>query len=556
MTTTRVPFKSKVATSSTTVGISAGEMAELHADSPNKLSEEPMVMATKTKVTQPLKTDTTSASLDSNDTGLQVTCGVESTANEADSASQFGSEANEPVDTSVLAVEGPSIDDPAAAAAAAERIDTQIQIEPKKKKKKSKKLPKSRRGITGFEEYYADPPMTPAEAVEKERLYEPSRPFSDRIEECIQRFRVRRRLDTQRTTMFNKYLFLGGIDSSQRQFTGMANDKDAMAEADTEQIRTMTAVDYVGGNGSRFYDRNNPDDWEVDFEAVAKGFLSRTITDWYMYDEEAIKLAADLIKNFLNYVLMHDVCPEYIGNVVAARNVCDIAVTEFRHMHELILELPGTFNCTIHSLFCERRVEHLDDQSNYEALIRFRLTTLLCPSSGKMNEIKEQVIEAEDPTTIKVTSMTEETYQVLRIERPPHKDKTTMNEQLAMVNMNEKIKLAGFIHVVPTIIAHGWGNMPRPEEVDFSDATEKFFVLEDELLTKFHVGMKVRMMVCELNIGLHFIKEVYDVRVSFDTFLPQYLMTNWKDPVPNERPPPSIHDPGAEERDLNADMED
>ncbi len=73
--------------------------------------------------------------------------------------------------------------------------------------------------------------------------------------------------------MFDKYLFLGGIDSSRRRFTGMADDRDVMAEADTEQIRIMTAVDFIGGSGSRFYDASNTENWEVDFEAVVKGFL-------------------------------------------------------------------------------------------------------------------------------------------------------------------------------------------------------------------------------------------------------------------------------------------
>jgi hypothetical protein len=73
--------------------------------------------------------------------------------------------------------------------------------------------------------------------------------------------------------MFNKYLLLGGIDTSRRQFTGMVTDKDAMAEADAEQIRSMTAIDFVGGRGSRFYDDSDSENWEVDFEAVAKGFL-------------------------------------------------------------------------------------------------------------------------------------------------------------------------------------------------------------------------------------------------------------------------------------------
>ncbi|KAI0106181.1 Argonaute complex, subunit Arb1 [Nemania sp. FL0031] len=398
--------------------------------------------------------------------------------------------------------------------------------------------------------------MTPAEAAVKTKLYDPARPFTDRIEECIQRFRARRRLNSQRAAMFNKYLFLGGIDSSQRQFTGMARDKDAMAEADSEQVRTMKAVDFVGGNDYRFYNPSNPDDWEVDFEAIVKGFLSRSITDLYMYDANAIQIAADLIKNFLNYVLMQDACPEYAGNVVAARNVCDIAPTELRHTHELILELPGTFNCACRSLFCEGRVEHLDEQENYETIIQFRLTTLLWSLGKEAKEIKEQIIEARDPTTIKVISTTEETYQVLEIERPRHKDKMTVDEQLKKKGLNGKHKPAGFIRVAPAIMEHGWGNVPRPEEIDLSDADEEEYVLEDELLAKFEVGMKIHMTVCKLNVGLCFIKEVHDIRVSFDTFLPQYLMADWKDAVPNERPPPSIHDPDAEERVLSAETEE
>ncbi|KAJ8130936.1 hypothetical protein O1611_g2693 [Lasiodiplodia mahajangana] len=543
MATIQVPSDSEVATGQTT-----REMAEPPADSPNKLSEGPM--ATEMQIAQPRRSQQ-----QNDNTDMHMTSGVECAANRAVLTSQYGSEAREPArelaSEDVPAIEGLTID--GTAASAAEDPNSQAGV---KKKKKTKRIPKSRRGISGFEEYYADAPMTPAEAAEKKKLYDPARPFADRIEECIQRFRFRRRLDSQRAAMFNKYLFLGGIDSSQRQFTGMAGDRDVMAEADSEQIRTMTAVDFIMGNDNRFYNPSNSDDWEVDFEAVAKGFLSRTITDLYMYDAKAIQIAADLIKNFLNYVLMHDVCPEYTSNVVAARNVCDIAPTELRQTHELILELPGTFNCAARSLFCEGRVESLDDQENYEALVQFRLTTFLWSLSNEARKSKQRIMKAQDPTTIKVISTTEETYQILEIERPRHKDKMAVDEQLKKRSLNGKLKPAGFIRVVPAIMEHGWGNVPRPEEVDLSDADEEEFVLEDELLTKFEVGMKIHMTVCELNVGLRFIKEVHDIRVSFDTFLPQYLMANWKDPVPNERPPPSIHDPDAEERVLSAETED
>ncbi|KAF2967205.1 hypothetical protein GQX73_g6397 [Xylaria multiplex] len=520
-------------------------MAELPADTPSQHSQEPM--ATQIEVTQPPKTDITSIISQQDDSSVpHMACGVDGAANKAKS------EADESTGGDMSAFEGSGIGD--LTTGATEGVSG--RGEAKKKKKRSKKPGKSRRKITGFEEYYADVPTTPMEAVEKKKLYDPARPFSNRIEECIQRFRARRRLDPLRADMFNKYLFLGGVDSSQRQFTGISKDTDAMTEADSEKIRVMTAVDFIGGKNSRFYDGSDAQNWEVDFEAVVKGFLSRTITDWCMYDGVLIQKAADLIKNFLNYILMQDVCPEYTSNIVAARKICDIAPIELRYIHELTLELPGDFNRAARSLFCEGRVEQLDKGENDEVLDRFRLTIFVWSLSKKAEQSKQKLLKTGDLTTIKVVSTMDKTYEILGIERPRHKDKKMVNEKLAEMKMNRKLKPAGFIRVIPAIIAHGWGNMPRPEEVDFSNAEEEEFLLEDELLAKLEVGMKMSVTVCELNVGLRFIKEVHELRVSFDTFLPQYLMTNWKDPAPNDRPPPSVNDPHCEEKAMGEAMVD
>ncbi|RWA10418.1 hypothetical protein EKO27_g4700 [Xylaria grammica] len=502
-------------------------------------------MTTKIEVTPPQGTDITPISQQDDSPGLQAICGAGGVTNGAKS------ETDKSTGKDVSTCESDGVDD--ATIGAAENPSSQTGA---KKKKKKKRCPKSRRKISGFEEYYADAPMTPIEALENKKRYDSVRPFSSRIEECIQRFRARRRLDSLRTDIFNKYLFLGGIDGSQRQFTGIGQYQDwdpDLAGADKEQMRTMTAVDFIGGAGSRFYDGND-ENWEVDFEAVVKGFLSRTMTDWCMYDRVAIQLAADIVKNFLNYVLMQDVCPEYASNIVAARGICDIAPTELRYVHELSSQLPGDFNRAARTLFCEGQVKHLDKDENSEALVQFRLTTLVWSVSDKMKQSKHKILEASDPTTITVVSTMDQTYEVLEIERPRHKDKMMVKQQLADMKVNSNLKPTGFIRVRPAIIAHGWSNVPRPEEVDFSNAEKEEFLLEDDILAKFEIGMKMNVTVCELNIGLCFIKEVHELRVSFDTFLPQYLMTDWKDPVPNERPPPSVNDPNCEEKAMGADM--
>lgn len=122
--------------------------------------------------------------------------------------------------------------------------------------------------------------MTPAEYnEEKDVLYPPHRPFVDRIEEAIQRFRARRNLGPHRDNLFSQYLCLGGVDSTVRQFQGSrAIGDDILEDATKSAVREMTADDVIhrGGNGNnnpRFYNPNSPEHWDVDFTGVAAGFL-------------------------------------------------------------------------------------------------------------------------------------------------------------------------------------------------------------------------------------------------------------------------------------------
>ncbi|KAI1386640.1 Argonaute siRNA chaperone complex subunit Arb1-domain-containing protein [Hypoxylon trugodes] len=426
--------------------------------------------------------------------------------------------------------------------------DVQPNGEPdakKKKKKRKKKGGAARKNVTGFEEFYADAPMTPAEAAEEKKVvYSPSRVFSDRIEECIQRYRASRRMDSERSMVFNKYLWLGGIDSSPRQFTGFADDREALEGADKDEIRQMTATDFVGNSGTRFYDPAQADHWFIDFEGIVKGFLSRTIPSIYMYDEPANRQAAETVKNFLNYVLMHDACPEYTDDILAARSICDIAPIELRLTHEIYRALPGDFNATANSLFCDRQVDNANEGEAYENLVTFRVTVF---SSLLDDEIKRKLIDSEDPTTIHVVDTKEETYQIVSTTQPHQKDVQMVEERLKELGHPGKGKPAGVIVLKPSFIDHGCDDQCRTDD---PNAEPEQYLLESDLLSKFEKGMKTTLVVCELNIGLRFIKEVRDVRVSFDQFLPQMLMENWKDPVPNTRPPPSASNPNAEERAL------
>ncbi|KAI0132992.1 Argonaute complex, subunit Arb1, partial [Xylariales sp. AK1849] len=427
-----------------------------------------------------------------------------------------------------------------------------------KKKKKSKRVGKTRRAITGFEEFYADPPTTPDEFKEEKQIYAPEHPFIQRIEECIQRYRHVRRLDNHRTLLFDKYLIIGGIDSSQRQFQGM--DPLEAKSATGDEIRAMSARDVIqhGHAGSKFYDPDEPEHWEVDFEGIVKGFLSRWVPENYPRNDSGFNAdneqAANLIYNFLNYVLLHDVCPEYKSQIMAAKAICEVAPAELRYARELSKELKESFNTAARFLFCDGGVGqdptfYSKKLNPFNQLVIFRITVMFTANDENLKKLVAQ----PNPLEIKVVKTKVQTYEVVKVRRN-NKNVQVLEDVLEKESLRVIVNPSGTMILRPAIIDHAFGNRPRPDQVGLSrEPTEAFFV-DRNVLAKVQVGMKMELVVCELNIGIQFIKEVWDVRASFDTLLPQSLMLNWKIPVANERSAPSIHDSKADENGMDAEM--
>ena len=104
---------------------------------------------------------------------------------------------------------------------------------------------------------------------------QPTNPSIRRIETCIQRYRSRRKLDSVRGNIFSKYLILGGIEATNKAFTGGALDKETLATATAEEIAAVQATDFVrtGTKNAKYYDPTEEDKWVVDFEGIVKGFL-------------------------------------------------------------------------------------------------------------------------------------------------------------------------------------------------------------------------------------------------------------------------------------------
>lgn len=81
-----------------------------------------------------------------------------------------------------------------------------------------------------------------------------------------------------RSSLFSKYLALGGIDTTQRQFTGTAKHiKDWKDDGYTvDEIRGFMANDvlsHANDPKGKFFNPGFPEHWDVDFAGVVAGFL-------------------------------------------------------------------------------------------------------------------------------------------------------------------------------------------------------------------------------------------------------------------------------------------
>ncbi|KAG8167786.1 hypothetical protein KVR01_003475 [Diaporthe batatas] len=446
-------------------------------------------------------------------------------------------------------------------------------------KGKSKSKGKSR--PSGFEDGFADPPVTPMEYAAERQIYDPARPFPDRIEECIQRYMSRRRLTNDRRALFTKYLALGGVEIDQRQFTGTAKHAKDMREDDdydADNFREMTAneglsrdCDEVG----RYYNPYFPQHWDVDFAGIVAGFLSDPLS------VRDYKLAADTVLNFLRYIQHHDVCPEYADNLNQAQRIAELSFTEIPCTVEVSAAMPGDFNTACQVLFCcDRNAgSDLPDSTDSESVSDEMGVwdhdpscwdaSILAPQDFDAERIFKATISILEPGLI--DRVLQHTYDPIRVVKtyedafavkeiiPPDEEITNIYSGIkSKLGKTSTVEPVGRAVLIPSIIEDGWDNHPTVADGRRDEGKPISLYFENQILVYLKEGMKLRLTICQLNIGgggngggddgIHFVRACSDVLPSFHTFLPQSLMLKYKKPRLSDRPPPSVDDPDAEDR--------
>ncbi|KAI9649675.1 hypothetical protein NHQ30_002256 [Ciborinia camelliae] len=437
--------------------------------------------------------------------------------------------------------------------------------EPKKKKKSSGKNKKA--AATGFEEFYADPPLTPDEYEEECDTYDESRPFDERIQTCIQRYRARRKLDSIRSNILTKYFALGGIEAGAKTFNG-GLDKETLENSTAAEIAAIQATDFVRSSNAKYYDPSDTENWVVDWEGIAKGFLSYRAPKLLGDGEDEVNMFCAVIKNFLNYVLAHEVCKEYTKEVMAARKLCDVAEKEYNSIRHLRNMLPGDFNIAASTLFGKTYKRHMETNIAW--------TGVEDGSDQWFTNIPMLSLPAcQFVFGAIVAFMGNESHFEKANKGDTHVVKTEVRFiEVADVHLASADIIGDFPRVkdprglgalkpVGRLLCKHWEG-PGYDDEDMTDdgnveavnnSVEEFW-LEDEILQHCYPGLKLEVVVHELNIGVKYFDKVIELFPSFHLYLPNEKMLGWKEPVPNERPPPTEDDPDAEEKVMDAIAKD
>jgi hypothetical protein len=365
-----------------------------------------------------------------------------------------------------------------------------------------------------------------------------------RIQSCIQRYRGRRRINGDRAAYFNDYLFIGGIDSGAKAFSG--NDPRELKEMTPAERRQATESAAVyGGSGpeDQFYN-GDPNVWVVDFAGVAAGFFSISLGPLTGYEPPAVAAAIDVVENFLRYVLQHDVCPEYAADVQRALAVCDDARAEWPMVIRLQEGGPGLFSLAATKLFCASDPDNWSlkmfdaNPENDPKMIFFSTLALFNDS-----ELLDRAI-SQSPLVIKEYTST---FRVETIEMTADAVDGVF-KGLTLGNGSIIVQPVSKVTLNATRVEDGWYYPPGEEKLPSAYQVILYF---DYVASQgLKPGMMMNVTVADLDIGISIVKSLGQVMPTFYRFLPQELMRHFKIPGSGNRPPRSSKDKSEEDREI------
>lgn len=258
----------------------------------------------------------------------------------------------------------------------------------------------------------------------------------------------------------------------------------------------------------------------------------------FIYDygkETQLKSYIAIIRNFLNYLLHHDVCPEYQDQINGARAVCDLADKELWKARQASWVLPGDFNVACSTLFGGHyQGLYAGDQEWAKGM---NLTTGMSDETAWRtfkfglaavgDNQAQRFAELAKTSSNKVIKERSVGLEITKIIYADDETRAFYKEQVPDLRVFGKIR--GRKWKCPYLPDE---DLTEEERAATTPAPEEYELwVEEGVLDVCFVGMKLEGMVRDLNCGVQYIDQILGIYASFYTFLANERMIGWKAPV-------------------------
>jgi hypothetical protein len=237
-----------------------------------------------------------------------------------------------------------------------------------------------------------------------------------------------------------------------------------------------------------------------------------------------------MIRNFLNYILHHNVCPEYNDQVHAARAICDHAERELTAVVTVSHKLPGDFNIACSTLFGGHYKglyvgdqEWAKDMGLTVGMSDERARKIVHAGLAAMGTLEQcQQAKAKGLRVVREENIGFEVTEILRADEE--------TREFFRCGFPGDIKCLGKLR------GRRWVNPAWLEEDESEDEGDRppkcldeyEFWVEEDTLDQLIVGMKLELATRHLNCDVIYFDTIFDVHCSFFTYLENERMSSYK----------------------------
>lgn len=357
----------------------------------------------------------------------------------------------------------------------------------------------------------------------------------------IQRFERTRKLTPERRDILYKWLHFGCIiigpgGGGTAEKSEMDKD-EAIAAASRVSIpdEIRRDLETVGSSSPKY---------AIDFLGCVRAFLSRPAAGLFGFEtKERVKIITSTIERFMDYLMQHDVCPEYHTDILQTRNFCREATEQLWATAEAQRWLPGEFNIACSTLFDGNYAHDYDGETYWgeqrpgeavfvgltpEKATQIVGFGIVGTASNEVYRKYAQLTEEGGGEALEVIEVIQgQGFEIIKVDYP-----TAECKELYTSNSVEYRPLG-------KITAKSWQDPESPPEDltaderkaagSASSRTYVFFV-EEIILQHLEVGQKIVATIRRLNCDIWFFDQFTRLYPSFELYILNELTDGYKKP--------------------------